>query len=90
MNYNNFIATPIGDIWFKFTKYEKVKISHNNSNIIYNKIEFADTCQFAEFMHDFDWKECWISNTDNGLFLKIALEHTSHGFPSYKIYSKTI
>jgi hypothetical protein len=85
--YNNFIATPIGDIYFSSGMLKGIDIKEVNSEINYLNVEFLDIKQFEKFINPYVWDHICVMETDNGLFMKIELDGEYYGLPVFKIYT---
>ena len=85
--YDNFIATPIGDIYFKSSELEEIYISNAHNRRKTFNIEFADQKQFNEFIDLYDWEKITACITPNGYFMKIKLSDSYYGEPVFKIYT---
>lgn len=86
--YDNFIATPIGDVYFKSNSLKDIYIinSYNNNKEFLN-IDFKDENQFTKFMKLYDWVQISVLETENGYFMTIELSDSYYGRPVFKIYT---
>ena len=89
--YNNYIATPIGDIYFSSGMLKVIEIKEQSitksGEIEYLNVDFLDIKQFESFIDLYIWTMICVIETDNGLFLKISFEDECFGFPVFKIYT---
>lgn len=87
MMYDNFIATPIGDIYFHSNSIKDINLTNSYNNKEFLNIDFKDITQFNKFMELYDWVQITVLETINGYFLNIGLSDGYYGSPVFKIFT---
>lgn len=84
--YDNYIATPEGNIYFNSGSLKDIQISEGQP-ILYVNVDFLDVKQFEKFVNCYTWDFIWVKMEVNGLFMYIGDPDKVYGLPTFKIYT---